>query len=103
MTNLFREILEILKETWGFLIVVLWGMWEWKGRKGKAAKERVDTIEHLVKSVEDLSRKYDELLAANSDLHQQIVTLRNQLAEKDVLINSLRARITELEKKSDEK
>lgn len=98
MSDIVNYFLDFVERAWGLFIAIAWGLWEWKRRKGKAARDKVDTIELLVKSVEDLSRKYDELLNANSALRQEVLELKSELHDKDVIIERLRARIDELEK-----
>jgi chromosome segregation ATPase len=98
MSDIANYFLDFVERAWGLFIAIAWGLWEWKRRKGKAARDKVDTIELLVKSVEDLSRKYDELLTANSSLHSELLLLKAELQEKQITIDRLRKRIDELEK-----
>jgi uncharacterized protein YjcR len=98
MTGPFKEILEILRDVQGLIIASAWALWEWRKRKGQAARDRVETIDFLVESVETLSRKYDELLNGNNALKAEIAALKNQLREKDELVLKLQSRIVELEK-----
>lgn len=98
MHDMFSGFLDALERVWGIFIAVAWGLWEWRGRKGKAAKDRVDTVKMLVSSVEDLSRKYDELLSANSALRAEVLQLKSELSDKQITIERLRARIDELER-----
>lgn len=98
MTGLFKEILETLRDVQGLIIAAIWGFWEWRRRKTQATRDRVETIEYLVASVETLSRKYDTLLAGNNTLKAEVAALKNQLREKDDLVQRLQARIVELEK-----
>jgi len=98
MSDIVNYFLDIVERAWGLFVAIAWGLWEWKRRKGKAARDKVDTIERLVHSVEDLSRKYDELLSSNSTLRSEVWALKAELHEKDVIIERLRARIDELEK-----
>lgn len=98
MSDIVNYFLDFVERAWGLFIAIAWGMWEWKRRKGKAARDKVDTIELLVKSVEDLSRKYDELLTANTSLRSEIAALKAELNEKQITIDRLRRRIDELEK-----
>ena len=98
MTGPFKEILETLRDVQGLIIATAWGFWEWRRRKGQAARDRVETIDFLVESVETLSRKYDELLNGNNALKAEIAALKNQLREKDELVLRLQSRIVELEK-----
>lgn len=96
MPDWFYESLEYLKKAWGVFIMIAWGLWEYRRRKIKGT---VDTLTYLQQSVEELSRKYDELLDAKRVMHEELVDLRVQLAEKDKIIDSLRERIAELEEK----
>jgi septal ring factor EnvC (AmiA/AmiB activator) len=98
MSDAINFLLDAAERTWGLFVAVAWGLWEWKRRKGRAARDKVDTIERLVKSVEDLSRKYDELLNANSSLRKEVSELKSELNEKQITIDRLRRRIDELEK-----
>lgn len=98
MHDIFDGFIDLIQKAWGVLIAIAWGVWEWKRRKGKAAKDRIDTVEHLVKSVEQLSLKYDELLESNSLLKMQMAEMSRELIEKQITIDRLRARVDELEK-----
>lgn len=92
-------IIDLLQKAWGVFIAIAWGLYEWRRRKGRAAKDNVDTINYLLKSVENLSKKYDELIMSNSSLREEIARLKTSLLEKDEIIERLRARIEELENK----
>lgn len=92
-------IIDLLQKAWGVFIAIAWGLYEWRRRKGKSAKDNVDTINYLLKSVENLSKKYDELIMSNSSLKEEVARLKTSLAEKDEIIERLRARIEELENK----
>ncbi len=90
---------ELAQKAWGVFIAIAWGLYEWRRRKGKAAKDNVDTINYLLQSVENLSKKYDELITSNTSLREEIARLKTELAEKQETIERLRARIEELENK----
>jgi len=97
MSSLFHEALDILERTWGAFIAIGWGWWEWKGRKRKGAKAQVDTIQQLVRSVEDLSKKYDHLLDENLRLREEVADLKIELHGRNQIISQMQSRIDELE------
>lgn len=90
----------LLERVWGFIVAAAWAIWYWRRRKRTTAKEDVDTIEYLLRSVENLSKKYDELVNHNIRLGGEIADLRRAIIEKDATITKLRKRIDELERKS---
>lgn len=92
-----NAVIDLAQKAWGVFIAIAWGLYEWRRRKGKAAKDNVDTINYLLKSVENLSKKYDELITSNTSLKEEVSRLKISLAEKDEIIERLRARIEELE------